>query len=95
VEADEKYRIFYSFTINALDSARDFRPVNGRTFPPFEDLQVVMYPGDNGIYLLRLCSNGQVADTWHESFEDAFHQAEFEFGISKDRWALCSEKLTN
>lgn len=92
MEADKNYKILYSFAIDALASARVLHSVNGRTFPPFEDLQIVTYPGDNGIYLLRLCSDGQVADTWHESFDDAFHQAEFEFGISNGRWAVSAEK---
>ncbi len=48
---------------------------------------MVIYPGDAGLYLFRFCSDAQVADTWHQSFEDAFHQAEFEFGILKRQWA--------
>ncbi|ERJ27865.1 hypothetical protein UNSW2_2009 [Campylobacter concisus UNSW2] len=28
------------------------------------------------------------ADTYHETLEDAFGQAEFEFGVKKDEWFL-------
>ena len=28
------------------------------------------------------------ADTYHETLEDAFGQAEFEFGVKKDEWLI-------
>lgn len=29
-----------------------------------------------------------ISDTWHQSLDDAFAQAEFEFGISHAEWSL-------
>ena len=55
-------------------------------FPPFISLGIARYPGDAGFYLLRECTNGQVADTYHLTLEDAFHQAEFEFGVGVEEW---------
>ena len=69
-----------------------FRPgrtvhrVNGKDFPPFVSLEIAQYPGDSGFYLLHICSDGAVADTHHESMEEAMHQAEFEFGVQSNEW---------
>ncbi len=52
-----------------------------RDFPAFVSLEIVQYPTDNGYYLLHITVNGEVADIWHQSLEDAMHQAEFEFGV--------------
>jgi hypothetical protein len=38
-------------------------------------------------YLLRLDDDGQcIADTWHESLEEAKAQANFEYGIGDGDW---------
>jgi hypothetical protein len=49
---------------------------------------VLMEPdADNGVTLLRLAANGAFAgDTWHETEEDARHQAEYEFGAALGTW---------
>lgn len=48
--------------------------------------QIVME--DDGFYLLRLESEGQrLADTWHQSLEEAKAQAAFEYGIADADWA--------
>jgi hypothetical protein len=46
-----------------------------REFPPFVE------------YLFHVCADGQAADTWHESVEEAVDQAEWEFGVQPDEWA--------
>jgi predicted heme/steroid binding protein len=61
---------------------------NGVPFPPFTKLEIATYSGDSGFYLLHICSDGQVADTYHESLEDAFHQAEYEFGVKQTEWSM-------
>jgi hypothetical protein len=68
--------------------SRTVHTTNGVPFPPFTKLEIGKYSGDKGFYLLHLCSDGQVADTWHESLDDAFHQAEYEFGIHKSEWII-------
>jgi hypothetical protein len=56
-------------------------------------LEIAQSPGDAGFYLLHICANGQVADTWHESMEDALHQAECEFGLTAEDWVLIGEPV--
>ena len=29
---------------------------------------------------------GHGTDTWHQSLDDAMHQAEWEFGVARDEW---------
>lgn len=57
-----------------------------RPFPPFKFLEVVHYENSSEYYLLHICADGQIADTWHRSLEDAFEQAEWEFGVKADEW---------
>ena len=50
-------------------------------------LNIVKYDGDSGFYLFYLDESGkEQTDTYHESIEDAFKQAEFEFGVKKEDW---------
>lgn len=58
--------------------------VAGQLVGPANGLAICQYPGDEAFYLFGCdatwCS---VTDTWHESLEDAQHQAEFEYvGVS-------------
>ncbi|HEY9127152.1 MAG TPA: hypothetical protein VIM62_08490 [Acidobacteriaceae bacterium] len=64
-----------------------------RSFPPFVSLEITRWsePDDDGFYLMHICADGSAADTWHESLEDAFHQAEFELGVHPDEWTDCNE----
>ena len=65
-------------TISGSEGARDF--------PPFVELVVAVYPGETSCYLFRICSDGQVADTWHQAIEEALDQAEWEFGVKTEEW---------
>jgi hypothetical protein len=40
---------------------------------------------------MHICENGQGTDTWHMSLDDAFHQAEFEFGVKAEEWIEANE----
>jgi hypothetical protein len=60
--------------------------MNGADFPPFVTLEIAQFPSDSGFYLLHICANGEVADTWHQTVEEAMHQAEFEFGVQPGEW---------
>jgi len=43
---------------------------------------------DDGFYLLRLDPEGQcLADTWHQSLEEAKAQAAFEYEIDESDWS--------
>ena|SRR5216684_2168918 len=57
-----------------------------RDFPDFVRLEIAQFPGDEGYYLNHICEDGSVADTWHNTIQDAFHQAEWEFGVRPDEW---------
>lgn len=52
-------------------------------------LSIVKYSDNEGYYLLYLDKFGEEqTDTYHETLEDAFGQAEFEFGVKKDEWLI-------
>jgi hypothetical protein len=57
-----------------------------RDFPPFARLEIAQYEGDSGFYLLYYPETGHGTDTWHQSLEDAMHQAEFEFNVKASDW---------
>jgi hypothetical protein len=62
-----------------------------RDFPPFISLVITQNPGEKSCYLMHLCENGQGADTWHESLDDALHQAEWEFDVRPEEWVDINE----
>ena len=57
-----------------------------REFPPFKSLVIAQFEGDSGYYLLHLCEDGLGTDTHHETLDDAFHQAEYEFEVKPEEW---------
>jgi hypothetical protein len=63
-----------------------------RAFPPFKSLEIAHNPGSPGYYLFHICADGQVADTWHESLDDALEQAEWEFGVQPQEWTSILEE---
>jgi hypothetical protein len=52
-------------------------------------LEIATYGSDSGFFLFHLCADGSGTDTWHQTLDDAFHQAEFEFKVSRDEWHDC------
>ena len=74
-----------------LSPGRTRHCINGTEFPPFKSLVIATYPGDPGFFLLHLAADGQCADTWHETLDDAFHQAEYEFEVRRDEWEEVNE----
>jgi hypothetical protein len=50
-----------------------------REFAPFVALEIASYPNEHSYYLFHISENGEVADTWHQTLEEAFDQAEWEF----------------
>jgi hypothetical protein len=58
-----------------------------RELPAAKVLQIVRYDEEEGFYLLRLDAAGkELTDTWHDSLEDAFAQAEWEYRLKADEW---------
>ena len=57
-----------------------------REFPPFKALEICTTSPPAGFCLLYEPDTGPGTDTWHETLEDAFNQAELEFGVARDEW---------
>jgi hypothetical protein len=56
-------------------------------FPPAVVLEIVQYEGDSSFFLLSISADGSCSsDTWHQSIDDAKHQAEYQYGVQKDEW---------
>jgi hypothetical protein len=69
-----------------LQPGRTRHTINGADFQPFVSLEIVQYPNETSCYLFHIAADGNIADTWHESIEDALQQAEFEFGVQACEW---------
>ena len=55
--------------------------------PKPEALQLIKYDGDDGYYLFYLNENmEEMTDTYHNTIERAFQQAEWEFDIQAKDW---------
>jgi len=54
-------------------------------FAPFVALEICTSPA-HGFYLMYEPESGHGTDTWHQSLDDAFHQAEWEFGVAQAEW---------
>lgn len=51
------------------------------------ELKIGQYKGDNGYYLLYIdCNGNEITDTYHETINQAFEQASYEFNIKNDEW---------
>ena len=63
--------------------------VAGKLVGPANGLAICQYPDDHGFYLFGCdatwCS---ITDTWHQSLEDAQHQAEFEYVGVSSTWVF-------
>jgi hypothetical protein len=55
-------------------------------FAPFKALEICSASPDGGFYLLYEPETGPGTDTWHQTLDDAFGQAEWEFGVSPAEW---------
>lgn len=56
-----------------------------RPFPSFVSLEIA-HDLEGGYYLFHVCADGQIADTWHQSLDDALYQAEWELGVKPAEW---------
>jgi len=55
-------------------------------FPPFVALEICSTSPADGFYLMYAPETGPGTDTWHQTLDDAFHQAEWEFGVAREEW---------
>lgn len=64
------------------------RNANGlRDFAPLVALEIARYPNEESCYLFHISENGEATDTWHQTLEEAFEQAQYEFGVQSEEWA--------
>ena len=57
-----------------------------------DELRIVQYHGDSGFYLFYCDKSGEeVTDTYHDTMESAFKQAEWEFNVKPDAWTKLHE----
>jgi hypothetical protein len=57
-----------------------------REFPPFTALEICSTANESSFYLMYESETGLGTDTWHQTLDDAMHQAEWEFGVVKSEW---------
>jgi hypothetical protein len=62
-----------------------------REFPPFTSLFITDSKGHSEVVMWRLCENGEAAHTHHDSIDDAFRQAEYEFEVIATDWVETNE----
>jgi hypothetical protein len=62
-----------------------------REFPPFVSLVITDETKSTELIMWRFCENGEAAHTHHDTLEDAFHQAEFEFEVMRTEWVETNE----
>ena len=49
-------------------------------------LEIATYGLEQAFYPFHICANGIGTDTWHQTLDDEFHQAEVEFMIGRSKW---------
>jgi hypothetical protein len=62
--------------------------INGERVADFTKLELATYVGRAGYFLLRFRADDTGTDTWHQNLDDAFHQAEWEFGVTSNDWQM-------
>lgn len=61
--------------------------IGGESVQLTASLQIVQFEGDDAFYLLRLDVDGnELTDTFHESLQSAYVQADFEYGVQEADW---------
>ena len=79
------YRIELTRTHRPTGATRHYS--DSALLPPPKALTIEQYEGNPGFYLMyRNEANKEQTDTYHETLDDAFAQAEFEFGIKRGEW---------
>ena len=54
---------------------------------PWPDVLVIVEESQGNVFMYRLTRSGEpCGDTWHQSTDDARHQAEYEYGDALGEW---------
>jgi len=69
---------------------------NGRLWGPPDDHEwiklTISEEHDRAFYLFTLYTNGWLADSWHESIEEAKQQAKYGFDVDENVWEDCPDE---
>ena len=61
--------------------------LNGVEVGPADSLRILQYDEDPGFYLMHFDASGrEIADTYHDTIDDAMAQAEWEYNIKPEEW---------
>ncbi len=64
----------------------------GGMLPSPVALSITQYDNDTGFYLFQLDRNGiEQSDTYHDTLQQAFEQAEYWFNVKKEEWKKMNE----
>lgn len=79
----DKYK---HFSTGRVIHSNEYGVISPPTF-----LSIVLYEDDEGFYLIYSDSNmNEQIDTYHDSLNSAFDQAQFEFNIQPSEWIRIS-----
>jgi hypothetical protein len=68
-------------------SGRTRHTLNGVEIEPAASLRILQYAEDPGFYLMHFDASGrEIADTYHDSIEQAMEQAEWEYNVKPAEW---------
>jgi hypothetical protein len=63
---------------------------------PRPDVVVIESESEGNVFLYRLTRSGEpCGDTWHQSIEDAQHQAAYEYGELLSEWRTVPQEVVN
>ena len=84
---EEKF-LFYIKLAGKYEATGNTRHYAGNVLLPMPaELRIMQYTGASGFYLLYFDETGkEQTDTFHDTLQQAFHQAEFEFGVKENDW---------
>lgn len=54
--------------------------------PPFAELQIARYTGEESCYLFHIAADGESTDTSHDSLQEALRDAEGLYGVKESEW---------
>lgn len=57
-----------------------------RPSPPFGELQIARYEGEESCYLFHMSEGGGSTDTLHDSLEEAMQYAQDLYGVMPGEW---------
>jgi hypothetical protein len=82
------YKILKKISLEGINATGKTRHYFGNEeIPKPVELQIVQYDGDTGYYLFYLNKDGEeMTDTYHDTIESAFRQAEWEYNILPEKW---------